>query len=111
MLQELIAWFQNQYKKAHFQFKITSSVLEILEKVAWRCLGRDSVAGYSGSSVIRVNPPLQLALRAAFTNKPNLALPGDTDALLRPPGFHSKKQRRHFLVLPQREGRPEVLDL
>lgn len=32
MLQELIAWVQNQYKKAHFQVKITSSVLEILGK-------------------------------------------------------------------------------
>lgn len=32
MLQELIALVQNQYKKAHFQFKITRSVLEILEK-------------------------------------------------------------------------------
>lgn len=32
MLQELIAWIQKQYKKAHFQFKMTSSVLEILGK-------------------------------------------------------------------------------
>lgn len=94
MLQELIAWIQNQHKKAHFQFKMTSSVLEILEKWlggVWGEVQRQVTAGHPLSGSI-------LLANLFFIKKLNLALPG-------------KGEQGHFLVLPQREGRPGVLDL
>lgn len=72
MLQELIAWIQKQYKKAHFQFKMTSSVLEILGK--W--LG--GVWGEVQRQVTAVHPLSGSILLANsfFIKKLNLALPG-----------------------------------